>query len=275
MQGGELGVHARVTSPIRSMFGEVRYELVKIILLNVFLSTVIFFLIADLVGLVFGMPLWYVLIAAAVYFTVDLTGELRKISVRVVEEKNPELREMLRTAKDNQDQDSLMAHALFSEVLDRMRRVSSGTFLDFRKLMLKLGAVFMLSIILVSLAFFDISIQRFEDPLKAPFMALGRLLGGGGVATGQDQSGVGGPGDELFGDARMADLGDQQLVATVKPGLDNPDFNQLDPTSPSSDPLKDLGGADAGFNDGGPGYESGLDERDLQRSYEYAKQTQG
>lgn len=260
--------------PIRSMFGEVQYELVKIILLNVFLSTVIFFLIADLISLVFGMPVWYAVAAGFIYFIVDLTSELRKISVRVVEERNPDLREILRTAKDNQDQDTLMAHALFAEVLDKMRKVSSGTFMDFQKLMTKLGAIFALAIILVSLAFFNIDLQRFEDPLQKPLAALGRLLGGGSIATGGDAGAAGDAGD-IFGDARTAQLGSDQLVATVKPGMDNPDFNQLDPSSPSSDPLKDLSSGDAGFNEGGPGYESGLDDRDLQRSYEYAKQTQG
>ena len=258
--------------PIRSMFQEVTFELVKIILLNVFLSTIIFFLVADLVALAFGMPIWYVIIVAVLYCVVALSGELHRISVAVVEERNPELREILRTAKDNQNQDTLMAHALFAEVLEKMRRVSSGTFLDFRKLMLKLGAVFALSIVLVSLAFFDISIQRFENPLERPIAALGRFFGGG-IASGQDSDGVGGVGDDLFSEASMAQLGQDQLVATVKPGLDNPDFNQLDPASPSSDPLKDLADGDAGFNEGSPGYGSGLDDRDLQRSYEYAKQT--
>jgi len=257
------------------MFGEVQFELVKIILLNVFLSTVIFFLIADLIALVFGMKLWYIVVASAVYFAVALTSELRKISVRVVEERNPEMRELLRTAKDNQDQDTLMAHALFAEVLDKMRRVSSGTFLDFRKLMLKISAVFVLAIVLVSLAFFDINLQRFEDPLRAPLSALGRALGFGTAGSGEDAGAAGDAGD-IFGEARVADLGDDALIATVKPGLDNPDFSQIDPSDPSANPLDDLGGADAGFNDGGPGSAgSGLDERDLQRSFEYAKQTQG
>ncbi len=124
-----------MTNPIRSMFNEVQYELVKIILLNVFLTTVIVFLIVDLISLVFNMPLWYVIVASVVYFIAMMVSEVRKISIRRVEEKNPELREILRTAKDNMGEDSLMAHALFFEVLDKMKRVSSGTFIDFKKLM--------------------------------------------------------------------------------------------------------------------------------------------
>jgi hypothetical protein len=258
--------------PIRSMFNEVQYELVKIILLNVFLSTVIVFLIIDLVSLVFTMPLWYVIIASALYFLIMMVVEVRKISVHQVEQKNPELREILRTAKDNMAEDTLMAHALFHEVLEKMRKVSSGTFLDFRKLMMKLGAVFVLAIILVSIAFFNINLSKFDNPFERPLAALGGFIG---KMTGNEPDpSTQGAGD-IFGDPSMAALGADQLVATVNPSLNSPDFNTIDPTNPSNDPLADLGGGDAAFTTPTGGYSgSGLSERDQERSYNYAKQTQ-
>jgi hypothetical protein len=262
-----------MAAPIRNMFREVQYELVKIVLLNVFLSTVIFFLAADLIALIFGMPLLYVLILSGIYFIIVLVLELRKISVSRVEKSNPELREILRTAKDNQSEDSLMAHALFFEVLEKMKRVSSGTFLDFRQLMTKIAAVFVLSIILVSLAFFNINIQRFDNPFERPIAAAGAFFG---KILGQepDASGVGGANDDIFGDASMAKLGDDQLTATVNPSLSTPDFSTVDPTTPSSDPLADLGGSGDAFNAPGSTFDSGLSQRDQERSYKYAKETQ-
>lgn len=262
-----------MTQPIKSMFNEVQYELVKIILLNVFLSTVILFLVVDLIALVFNMPLWYVIVISFVYFIISLVRQLRRISIKVVEERNPELREMLRTAKDNMGADSLMAHALFFEVLEKMRRVSSGTFLDFRKLMLKIGAVFVLAIVLVTISFFNINVAKFDNPLERPVAALGRFFGTGG--TEPDASGVTDANEDIFGDPSMARLGDDQLTATINPSLDNPDFNTVDPANPSADPLSDLGGEDGQFNAGGPGFsQEGLDERDLERSYRYAQETQ-
>jgi len=262
-----------MSSPIRGMFNEVQYELVKIILLNVFLSTVILFLIADLVALMFGMPIFYVIIAAVLYFFIMLVIEVRRISIRRVEERNPELREILRTAKDNQNEDTLMAHALFYEVLEKMRRISSGTFLDFKKLMLKLSSIFVLAVVLVSLAFFNINIQRFDNPFEKPFAKVVGFFGG---TTGEvpDASGVQDANDDIFGDPSMAKLGDQQLTATVNPSINNPDFNKVDPANPSSDPLADLGGDQAGFNAQSTGVENGLSQRDQERSYNYAKQTQ-
>jgi hypothetical protein len=257
------------------MFGEVQYELIKIILLNVFLSTVILFLAADLVALIFGMPLWYVIATAAIYFIVMMFIEVRKISVHSVEEKNPELREMLRTAKDNMNEESLMAHALFYEVLEKMKRVSSGTFLDFKKLMIKLSSIFVLAIVLVGLAFLNINIQRFENPLEKPLAYVGRIFGTGGAgeaegATGDDA------GNDVFGDPSLAKLGDKQLTATINPSLDNPDFNNVDPANPSASPLEDLGASDNTFNEQTEGYsQGGISQRDQERSYNYAKQTQG
>jgi hypothetical protein len=263
---------ANMATPIKNMFNEVQYELVKIILLNVFLSTVIFFLIADLVALIFGMPIWYVIAFAFAYFAIMMTIELRKITVHSVEEKNPDLHEILRTAKDNMHEDSLMAHALFSDVLERMKRVSSGSFLDFRKLMTRISIIFVLSIVLVSLAFFNVNIQKFDNPLERPMSYLGRLFGNDQVQASANQAG-----NDVFGDPSMATLGNKQLTATINPSLNNPDFNNVDPAAPSSDPLGDLGGeGDAGFNTPDGTYtQSGLSQKDQERSYNYAKNTQG
>jgi hypothetical protein len=264
-----------MTSPIKSMFNEVQYELVKIILLNVFLSSIILFMIADLVALVFNMPIWYVLVTALIYFIIMMIVEVRRISIHHVEQKNPDLREILRTAKDNQSEDTLMAHALFYEVLEKMKRVSSGTFLDFRKLMFKLCVIFALAIVLVSIAFFNINVQRFDNPFQKPLDAIGRYFG---KVTGQpDASLVKDAANDVFGDPSMAKLGENQLTATINPSLNNPDFNSVDPSSPSSNPLGDIAGeGKTGFNNPTDAYnQNGLTQRDQERSYNYAKQTQG
>lgn len=260
--------------PIRNMFNEVRYELVKIILLNVFLSTVILFLVADLVALMFGMPIWYVIAVSFVYFAVLLVYEVRKISIAKVEEKNPELREILRTANDNQSEENLMAHALFHEVMEKMRKVSSGTFIDFRSLMTKLGMIFGLAILLVGLTYFNVNIQQFNNPFEKPVNAI-RGVFSGTIGQAEGDSDVQDAADDVFGEYRMAELGDDELVATVNPSLNNPDFGDVGEADPSDDPLADLGGEGEGFNQGGSGFtRGGLDERDLERSYKYAKETQ-
>ena len=260
-----------MAAPVRGMFMEVQYELVKIILLNVFLSTVIVFLIADIIGLVFNMPLWYVIAAAFIYFLVMMMVEVRKISIRRVEQRNPEMREILRTAKDNLNEDTLMAHALFYEVLEKMRRVSSGTFLDFKKLVFKLSAVFLLAIILVGLAFFNINIQRFDNPFEKPFAAISSFFSGEAQADNADTKFVE---DDVFGDPSMAKLGDGQLTATVNPSLDTPDFTQVDPSQPSSNPLADIGSDEqAGFNTQTAGVDTnGLSWKELDRAHRFAQE---
>ncbi|MDD9954257.1 MAG: hypothetical protein OXR66_08045 [Candidatus Woesearchaeota archaeon] len=262
-------------STVRNMFNEVQYELVKLILLDVFLSTVIVFLIADLIALVFNMPLWYVIVLSVVYFGIVFYFETQKISWRQVEKDNPELQEIFRTARDNMDDDSLMAHALFHDVLTRMRHISSGSFLDFKQLMVRLGIIFALSIILISIAFFNVNIARFDNPLQKPISALGGLFGKGDAGT-IDGVAIGDADDDIFGDARLATLGADQLVATVNPSLNSPDFSQVDDPTLNNDPLADLGQGDNQFNaPGSTGGTDGLDERDLERSYNYAKSIQG
>ncbi len=256
--------------PIKSMFNEIRFELVKIILLNVFLSSIIVFLIADLVALIFSMPIWYIIVLSIIYFVISFIVEVRKISIRYVEQKNPELKEILRTAKDNMGEDTIMAHALFYEVLEKMKRVSSGTFLDFRKLMLKIATIFILAILMVSLAFFNINVAKFEDPLKAPLHAIGAFFG---KLTGQEVPVADSAKDDVFGDPNMAKLGQDQLVATVNPSLNSPDFNNVDPAAPSNNPLADIGAGQAGFNTPGSSSGNTLSDKELERVDKYWSNT--
>ena len=129
-------------------------------------------------------------------------------------------------------------------------------------------------IMLVMIAFLNINMSTFDNPFAKPIAAASDLFG---RLTGQDPDtgAVDAAGNEVFGDPSMARLGDDQLVATVNPSLNAPDFGSVDPANPSSDPLADLGG-EAGFNQPSGTYGgNGLSERDQERSYNYAKRTQG
>ena len=224
---------------IKSLLNELTYEMFKVIVLNAFLDGVIFFLALLLVLSVFGMGLTLPALASIIFVVADVWWHARRISLRYIEEKNPDIREMLRTAADNKEDDSLMAHALFDEVISRARRVSSGTFLDFRKLSTKIGALFVLSMVLVSLAFFNVNIQKFENPL-AGFG--GTLKGYWDGITGQANFSNPGlkEGDDILGDPSIAKLGNEQLDITLQQNLNQIDFSNVQSADPSaSGDLKD------------------------------------
>ncbi|MBR9693176.1 hypothetical protein GOV07_04595, partial [Candidatus Woesearchaeota archaeon] len=165
----------------------------------------------------------------------DIWHRLKKINLKYIEDQNPSMREMLRTAADNKDAESLMAHALFAEVIQKMKQVSSGTFLDFKEMGIKIGAMFALSMVLVSLAFFNVNIQKFENPLAGVGDSIGGfagdMFGDGSIPEANlDQADEG-----IYGDPSIARLGDEELDITLQQSLTRIDFNTVDDADPSSD----------------------------------------
>jgi len=223
---------------IKSLFNEIRFEMLKVIILEAFLDATILFLALLLLLSIFSIGALVPLLLALLFLAGDVAWRSRRISLAAIEEKNPSVREMLRTAADNKDEESLMAHALFAELIGKMRRVSSGSFLDLRRTGAKLAALFVLSSILVSLAFFNVNIQKFENPLagiEGKFSGLHGLFSGAPV-NGTNLSGMD---DALYGEPRIAKLGQERLDVQIQQGLNAVDFSKVSAADPGSQELKD------------------------------------
>lgn len=212
--------------PIKALFKEVKYELIKILLLNILLESVIFFLASYLILNLFALPFWVSIIITIFFFAIRFFKESNKINLKNIEEKNPEIKEMLRTAADNQDSESIMAEALFNDVIKLMRGVSSGTFLDISLIIKRIGVVVVLSLMLVSLAFFNINFEKFQEPLQRPFIKAADLIKG--AFTDETNPEVVLLSDDLYGEARMADLSDDELGLQINPTLNEIDFSNVE-----------------------------------------------
>ncbi len=258
---------------IGSLLEEVRYEMLKVVVLNAFLDSAVFFLAALLLLSVFGMGLLVPVILSLAFLGVDIARRWRRFSYRAVEERNPEIREMLRTAADNKEDDSLMAHALFTDVMERMRKVSSGSFLSLKGILAKVGVLFVLSVVVVGLAFFNVSIQKFENPLAGVGDRIGSLFGGGGHAneTAPDLQQAG----DIYGEPSIAKLGSEQVGITLQQSLNQVDFTNVQQADPASaDGLKDY---PAGVSaQASQAYTGGLEDiNDRKTAAEYSQQIRG
>ncbi len=220
---------------INSLLNEIRFEMLKVIILNAFLDATVVFLVLLLLLSIFGIGVMLPLLVAVLFLAGDVWWRARQLSLKYIEDRNPEIREMLRTAADNKSEENLMAHALFADLIEKMREVSSGTFLDFKQIGFKVAAMFVLSLTLVSLAFFNVNIQKFENPLpgmKEKFDGyFGGLVGDEGV-EGIDLEGAD---DDIYGDPSIARLGDEDLDIKLEQSLNRIDFTTVDEADPSSD----------------------------------------
>jgi hypothetical protein len=213
-------------APIHGLFHEIRFELLKVVVLNSFLDAIILFLGLLLVLSIFSMSLIWPLLIALIFFIVQIRRYNTKFSLEYIEARNPTVREMLRTAADNKGADTLMAHALFAELIEKVRTISSGTFLNFRRLSLKLGTVFALSILLVSLAFFNVNIQQFENPLaslEGTMTNYWQNIFGEANNTPTNVS----EGGDIYGEPSLAKLGNKAVDITLQQGLNQIDFNKV------------------------------------------------
>ncbi|MFO7793860.1 MAG: hypothetical protein R6V35_02680 [Candidatus Nanohaloarchaea archaeon] len=78
---------------------------------------------------------------AAVFFLGNLIYRTRGYSVEIYEDQNDELQELLRTARDNLDKRDTVSEALFGDVMERARTVSSESIIPSERIVQKLFLV--------------------------------------------------------------------------------------------------------------------------------------
>lgn len=137
---------------VEKLFKQLKREYWKVNILQAFLDSIILFQLAYLVIKVsgFSFPVAYpaysiVAGISLVFFIADSFYRTRGYSIEVYEEENPELAEILRTARDNLDESSLPAEKLFDEVTDTARKVSSESIIPNQEILAKVIAISFLS----------------------------------------------------------------------------------------------------------------------------------
>jgi hypothetical protein len=128
-------------SKITGMLHELRNELIKIVFLDTFLDSIIVFLSFYLFFVLINLrPI--VAIAPGIFaFFFIMRRKIETIKLKSVEDKNPQMSEMLRTAADNVDKDNVMIRLLDQEVLQKMRTVATSSFMNVRLIMYKLLSI--------------------------------------------------------------------------------------------------------------------------------------
>jgi len=205
---------------IKNLFVELKYEIFKNILLVTFLRTVIVFFIFDILASL--IDLWYVfsVIFAAVYFITRLIKQMNKINMKVFEDNNPEIREMLTTAADNVNKDNIVVDHLFKDVIHKVRRLSSGSLIIPQ-------AVLIMILIIPVLAVVDYEL----NPLRIDALSQDAIIDGfqkvGYIKGFFNKTDVRGDiiedeflDEDIYGDRKIAQLGDQEINIKMNLGFE-------------------------------------------------------
>lgn len=141
---------------VEKLLKRLRREFLKVNLMQACLDSILFFLSTNiilflgdfsLVGSIGNTPL--IGFISVFFFIGDFYYRSQNYTLEIYEQKNPELREILRTARDNLESRNIVSQALFDEVLNRSRSVTSESIVPSKRIIQKILAVGALSFITV------------------------------------------------------------------------------------------------------------------------------
>ena len=147
---------------VEKLFKRLKREFLKINLLQACLDSILFFLTANLFLFLFslrftsaGRNFAYLIPLTVIIFLGDFYYRSKNYNIEIYEEKNPELRERLRTARDNIDSNNIVSQALFDEILNLSRSVSSESIIPSKKIIQKMIAIGIISFLTVMSGIFN------------------------------------------------------------------------------------------------------------------------
>jgi hypothetical protein len=204
-------------SEYNTVFRELQYEVWKVSFLDAFLNAAIAFFVSNIVFTLIHERYIYSLIPALIVFVWSFITKVRKYTLRRIEEGNPEVAEILRTAHDNSSKDSLMVHALFLELMEKMETVTAGIFIKPEKSLLKIVAIAVLAFIPVLITSYTPYLV-FNNPLIGLTANAQNALAGTPLAPAASIDEAGNR--DIYGDRDVINLGNEKLdiTATSAPG---------------------------------------------------------
>ena len=200
----------------KRLFRELKWEVFKTMLLNEVLNAAILFFALNIVLTLVNMSFLYSAGAAFVFLIYRMMRSWRKSTIRRLEQTNPEVHEILRTAYEHQSHNSLMVQGLMFDLQKRLSTVSAGALLSARRVFSKVLVVMFLAftpVLIISFTPYLIQANPLAD------MQFGSLWSDGvsdgffetfGVELNRSQV--------QYGDARILDLGDQALDIELMTG---------------------------------------------------------
>ncbi|MFB6100136.1 MAG: hypothetical protein ABEK16_02580 [Candidatus Nanohalobium sp.] len=141
---------------VEKLLKRLRREFIKVNLIQASLDSIIAFLSADLVLFLMNVTLineqvHYQALAALtfVFFLGDWVHRSRKYRLEIYEQENPQLQEILRTARDNLDNQNIVSQAMFDDLMERARSVTSESIVPSTEIIKKILVIGLLSFLTV------------------------------------------------------------------------------------------------------------------------------
>jgi|SaaInlStandDraft_4_1057021.scaffolds.fasta_scaffold67807_1 hypothetical protein len=211
---------------VKKLFKELYYEIFKIVFLNALLESVIFFLVAHIILSFLNFSYHYSLTITLVFISVNIAFRMKKIKLKYVEDKNPSIKEILRTARDSYGEDNFMVRACFEDLVTRMKEASSGNMLSAQSLLLKVSLIIVLCFVLIISSPYFVDLPGIVSDLNLPDW-------NGKHATSINANEIYGiefnESEDIYGESSVAILGNEEVELRINPELNEINLNEVKP----------------------------------------------
>ncbi|MFB6216070.1 MAG: hypothetical protein ABEJ72_03760, partial [Candidatus Aenigmatarchaeota archaeon] len=202
---------------VEKLLKRLRREFVKVNLIQASLDAILFFLSINLGLFLFDTTItssysnFTILVPATILlFIVDLGYRARNYRLELYEEKNPELQEILRTARDNLSSNSIVSQAMFDELMDRSRSVTSESIIPSTKIIQKILAVGILSFLTVGSGIADFQVINQGGNLLPGIDELQKQITGEGDDEFELKNG-----SEIYGNSRNIEASNELISFNI------------------------------------------------------------
>lgn len=152
---------------VEKLLKRLKREFIKVNVIQASLDSIGLFLILNLVTFLFSIKLVsnignppVLLAVSVIFFLGDLVYRVKNYRLEIYEEKNPELKEVLRTARDNLNKSDIASQALFDDLMERARSVTSESIIPSKVIIQKILIVGALSFVTALSGIADFQIQN-------------------------------------------------------------------------------------------------------------------
>ncbi|MFB6145599.1 MAG: hypothetical protein ABEJ99_03775 [Candidatus Nanohaloarchaea archaeon] len=201
---------------VEKLLKRFKREFIKVNLLQAALDSLLFFLSVNLVLFLFDTTITssysnftILLPLTGFIFLGDLAWRAKNFRLEIYEEKNPELHEILRTARDNLSANNIVSQAMFDDLMDRSRSVTSESIIPSKRIIQKILLVGILSFMTVGSGLMDFQVIQQGGHLLPDIKQLKKDI------TGQDNGFQLHNGSEIYGKPRDIDASNKLISFNI------------------------------------------------------------
>ena len=218
-----------MSKPLRNSANTVKRALAEVVrhvrfiaLSRATVKCVLFFLAGLLIMQVLTLDWYWGVVLASPFMLWTIIKNWRNANLYLVENTMTDMRHMLTTVRDTVSRENEVINALREDMLVKLRGVKNSYFINFGRLSLKVTGVLLLSIVVVSLAAFNVRFLDFEQDVVGGRMFQTYSVDDDLLQFELNES------QDIYGERSVAALGLEELEVKIQPIKSDIDISQVD-----------------------------------------------